>query len=126
MLKSPAMCKAVTFSNRKYYRPYDNTDNECCWQIDEVSRDIDVLLTELGIDAESLTEDWGAAWSWFTNGIEHSMHLECTNVDTAEYQISYWALKRRWWFLKRAVSDEESDFGRLAPRLHQLGDDQVA
>ena len=78
------MAETITFVNREYFVPFDNTDNSCCWQIDEVGRDIDQILADAGIDAESLYEDWGAGWGWFSDGIEHSIHLECTNVYEAE------------------------------------------
>lgn len=115
------MKKVVRFANRKYFVPFDNTDNPSCWQVGCVGRDIDALLAEFGIDSEAMYEDWGAAWSWFSNGVEHSMHLECTSVDEAEYQVSYFALKPKWLFLKADASDDESDFRKVIPRLRQLG-----
>ena len=114
------MNKAITIANRKYFRPFDNSDNPCCWQVDEVGTDIDKVLTEAGIDAEVMYEDWGAAWSWHSSGVKHSMYLECTDVAQAEYRIAYFAMRPKWFFFKADVPDNESDFGVVLPRLQQL------
>jgi hypothetical protein len=114
------MAGSLTFANQKYFRPFDNTDNECCWQIDEVARDIDRVLAKAGIQAEVLYDDWGVAWSWSTDRIEHSLQTVCTDVDRAEYRIDYFALRRKWWLFKVDVPDSKSDFEALVPRLQQL------
>jgi hypothetical protein len=114
------MTKTIVITNRKYYRPFDNTDNPCCWQVEAVGRDIDEVLAEAGIKAEGMYEDWGAAWSWFSRGIEHGMHLECTDVERAEYTIACSAWRRTWYLWKADVPDNESDFGAIARRLEGL------
>ncbi len=114
------MNKTITIANRKYFRPFDNSDNPCCWQVDEVGTDIEDVLADAGIDAEVMYEDWGAAWSWNSRGVEHSMHLECTDVDQAEYRIACFAMRPKWFIFKADVPDIESDFGVVLPRLQQL------
>lgn len=114
------MTKTFTIKNRKYFRPFDNTDNPCCWQIDEVGNDIDDILSHASVNAEVMYEDWGTAWLWYTKHVEHSMQLECIDVDNAEYRIDYFALRRKWCFFKADVSDDESDFIRIVPGLQRL------
>jgi hypothetical protein len=114
------MSQAITFVNRKYFREFDNTDNPCCWQVEQVGHDIERLLVEAGIEAEEMYEDRGAAWSWCTNGITHSMQLMCVDVDKSEYRVEYFAIRPKWYFFKTDVPDEQSNFGKLIPRLRQF------
>jgi hypothetical protein len=117
------MRQVVTIVNRKYYRPFDGSDNPCCWQVGEVGRDIESLLLEFGIDAAGMYEDWGAAWSWYTGGVEHSMQLTCTDVDRPAFQIEYFALRTKWYVFRSDVPDDQSDFRMILPRLRQFGDE---
>ncbi len=80
------------------------SDDPCCWQVDQVGHDIESMLTKTGIEAAEMYEDRGASWSWSTNGITHSMMLMCTDVDKAEYQVEYFAVKRKWYFVSPPTS----------------------
>ncbi len=99
----------LTFSNPKYFREFDNSDNPCCWQTDVVAHDIEAILDDMGIKFESMSEDWGTAYSWTRNGSSYSMLLTCTDVDRAEFEVEYFA-----------VSGSGPDFDVLVPRLQQL------
>lgn len=46
------MANKVTIRNEKYFKPFDNTDNPCCWQVDHISDDVDTILDASGIDYE--------------------------------------------------------------------------
>jgi hypothetical protein len=49
------------------------------------------------------------------------MHLECTDLERAEYTIACSAWRRTWYLWKADVPDSESDFGDIARRLEGLG-----
>ncbi len=89
------MAVALTIQNTRYYKPFDNTDNPCCWQLEPISEDIESILSEAGIEYESMFEDWGGSYTWMdSDGVEHSIMIECSDVDLAKYDLQYWATRR--------------------------------
>ena len=115
------MAEALTIQNERYYKPFDNSDNPCCWQLEPISEDIEVILSEAGIEYESMFEDWGGSYSWTnSDGIEHSIMIECSDVDQAKYELQYWATRRKYFGLRREDVTESSDFEKILPALKNL------
>ena len=115
------MAAQISIRNAKYFKPFDNTDNPCCWQVDLVSDDVDAILSDSDIDYQVIPGDWGTSYSWQDgNGVEHSMTLTCVDTDTAEFEIEYWAIRRRWLGLKKDVLESTPDFDLLIPELLNL------
>jgi hypothetical protein len=115
------MSAQISIRNAKYFKPFDNTDNPCCWQVDLVSDDVDAILNHSDIDYEVIPGDWGTSFGWRdSNGVEHSMALTCVDVDTAEFAIEYWVIRMRWLGLKKDVLESTSDFELLIPEILKL------
>jgi hypothetical protein len=115
------MSDKITIRSAKYFKPFDNTDNPCCWQVGLISEDVDVILDHQNISYDSISEDWGTAYSWKDNdGIDHSMLITCTDVDHAEYQFEYFAIKIRLMGLLKKDVTSSSDFRRIIPELLKL------
>jgi len=111
----------LSILNSKYFRPFDGTDNPCCWQVDRISDDIDDILWESGIDFDSLPGDWGTSYGWVRDGqIEHCMEITCVDTDTVKFEVDYWATKKVWLGLKRVPMVNTPDFDLLLPKLNKL------
>ena len=115
------MATQISIRNAKYFKPFDNTDNPCCWQVDLVLDDVDAILDDSNIDYEVIPGDWGTSYSWRDgDGVEHSMTLTCVDTDTAEFAIEYCAIRRRRLGLKKDVLESTSAFELLIPKLLML------
>lgn len=115
------MSAQISIRNAKYFKPFDNTDNPCCWQVDLVSDDVDAILDHSDIDYEVIPGDWGTSYGWLDcNGVEHSMTITCVDTDTAEFAIEYCAIRKRWLGLTKDVLESTSDFELLIPELLKL------
>ena len=115
------MAEALTIQNERYYKPFDNTDNPCCWQVEPISKDIEVILSDAGIEFESMFEDRGGSYSWKnSDGIEHSIMIERSDVDLAEFELQCRATRRKYLGLRREDVTESSDFENILPALKNL------
>ncbi|MCW1921577.1 hypothetical protein OKA05_03365 [Luteolibacter arcticus] len=115
------MANTLTIRSPNYYKPFDNSDNPCCWQVDLVCRDVEAVLDGAGFDYESMIEDWGAAYSWTnSDGVEHSLMISCVDVENAEYEIQCSAIRKRLLGLRREDVTEASDFVQIRPFLLKL------
>lgn len=115
------MPKTLIIRSSRYHKPFVNSDNPCCWQIERVCEDIEAVLDGSGLEYVSMTEDWGASYTWRNrDGVEHSLMIECTDVDLAEYELQYWATRKTLFGLGRAEVTESSDFQRILPSLMGL------
>ncbi len=115
------MAESLTIQNGRYYKPFDNSDNPCCWQLGPISEDIEDILSDAGIEYDSMFEDWGGSYSWTNSeGIEHSIMIECSDVDQAKYELQYWATKRKFFGLRRQEVAESPDFKKILPALQNL------
>jgi len=116
------MAESFTIRSSKYCREFDGSDNPCCWQVDRVAEDVEEILSRLGIEFESIYEDWGAAFSWSNRaGVNHGIMISCVDTAQAKYEFDLSADKRRWLVFRSAVPVEQSDFAVVAPLLQQLG-----
>jgi hypothetical protein len=121
------MCSAIRIKNQKYFKPFDNTDNPCCWQVGAICEDVERVLDSQGIPFEVLSEDWGTSYSWIdANGVEHSLEVTCTDVESVTFTIEYFATRRAWMLFRRIVDNSETDFVKLVPELRALNDDNPA
>lgn len=117
------MCSTIRIKNQKYFKPFDNTDNPCCWQVDAVCDDVERALESQGIPFDVLSDDWGTSYTWVdANGVEHSLLISCTDVDSVTFTIEYWATRRVWMLFRRIVDNSETDFVKLIPELSSLND----
>jgi hypothetical protein len=108
---------------QRHFRPFDNTDNPCCWQVGPLAAEVDAALLDAGLTATRIDDDWGIGWTWAsTDRIQHSLMLECTDIDNASYRFSSFAYRRFLVFWTRRAPDDESDFRWLRPILERLGD----
>lgn len=115
------MIGKISILNSKYFRPFDNTDNPCCWQVDQISEDIDNILESFQIDYDVMPDDWGLSYSWWSKDrIEHCMNIVCADVETVRFEIEYWAIKKEWLGLKKTVLKSTPDFDLLLPKLREL------
>lgn len=112
------MVKSITIQNTRYYKPFDNSDNPCCWQLELLSEDIDDILSAAGIEYDSTSEDFGDSYSWTNSeGIDHVFSIECKDVELALYELNYWATKRKFFGLRRVEAIALSDFEEILPAL---------
>ncbi len=109
----------ITFTNKKYYCEYDNSDNQCCWQVDLVIDDLADILEKHGIDADLLCDDWGSAYSWIDNRIEYSLMITCEDVDLARYKILFEAFRTKLAFFNKQVKIEGKLYGQLVSDIKQ-------
>jgi len=115
--------KTLSIRNVKYYKDFDDSDNPCCWQVDELTADIDEVLQRQGIEAEVIPDDWGTAYSWRNrDNVLHSMTVTCQDVETVTFGIEYFAFVRKWLIVTKDVPDPMSDFGALIPALRELNE----
>ena len=115
------MPETLTIRSSRYYKPFDNSDNPCCWQLEQICEDIEAVLDRAGIGYESIFEDWGAAYSWTNqNGVEHSLMMTCTDVENAEYGAQCSASRKRFLGLRREDAMNSSDFQQICPLLMKL------
>ena len=121
------MANRIATRNTKYFKPFDNTDNPCCWQVGQISDDVDTILDARGIDYEVIPGDWGTSYGWRDGeGIEHSMTVTCVDTDTAEFAVEYWAVRVRWLGLKKEFLETTPDLEFLIPELIKLNQAQQA
>lgn len=114
---------AYTFTIRcpRHLKPFDNSDNPCCWQLGEVCGEIETILDGAGIKYVSIFEDWGAAYSWMAQGaVRHSLMVSCADVDEAKYEIDCTATRKRFLGIRREDVTESSDFQRIHALLLAL------
>lgn len=115
------MAAQISIRNAKYFKPFDNTDNPCCWQVDLVSDDVDSILDASNVDYEVIPGDWGTSYSWRgRDGVEHGMTITCVDTDNGEFSIAYWAVRRRCLGLMKDVLERTPDFDRLIPEILKL------
>jgi len=115
------MPEAFSIRNSRYFKPFDNSDNPSCWQLDLVCKDVEAALAKFAIDYDSIYEDWGAAYGWTNSeGVEHSVMVSCVDVDAAEYEFRCDAFRKKWFGLKTVLNAEPSDLGRIRPALLAL------
>jgi hypothetical protein len=113
-------CK-ISILNSKYFRSFDNTDNPCCWQVDQISDDVDSILESSRIDYEVTPGDWGTSYSWWSEDrIEHCMNITCVDTQTVRFEIEFWAIKKEWLGLKKTILENTPDFDLLLPKLREL------
>ena len=81
------------------------------------------MLTDAGISATRLDDDWGVGWNWTsTDGVTHSIMLECIDVGEATYRFSYFAYRRLLVLWTKRVPEDQSDFRWLRPSLERLSE----
>jgi hypothetical protein len=115
------MTGKISIQNSKYFRPFDNTDNPCCWQVDQISEDVDQILESSRIDFDMVPGDWGTSYSWKSqDSIEHSMNITCVDVETVRFEIEFWATKKGKLGLRKTVLESTSDFDFLLPKIRKL------
>ena len=115
------MVTTIAIRNPKYYREFDDSDNECCWQVDLIGADIEAILASRDIHFDPMYEDWGASFTWTNSvGVEHSLLITCVDVEKATYSLDADAYRRRWFFVTPSVPVDESDFAFILPLLRQL------
>jgi hypothetical protein len=103
----------ISITNKKYYREYDNSDNECCWQVSQVTDDIYDILENLSIEAELISDDWGAAFSWWDKKIEYSLMITCEDVDEARYNLCFEAFQSRLVFFNKQIKIQGEPYEQL-------------
>ena len=117
------MSPSFSIRNQKYFKPFDDSDNPCCWQVGVIGSDIEKILDTILQDYETMYEDWGVAYSWRNvNGVSHVLMVECVDVATAEYAFHPKAYRKHFIF-QRAVPDADSDFLTLLPALKILNEE---
>lgn len=122
-IRSADMCSAIRIKNQKYFKPFDNTDNPCCWQVDVVCNDIERVLESQGLPYDVLPGDWGTSYRWLNaDGVEHSVEVSCTDIDSVTFTVEYFATRRAWMLFRRIVDNSETDFVKLIPELRGLND----
>lgn len=115
------MSPTLTLRLPKYRKPFDDSDNPCCWQVDRVVEEVESLLKAHGVEATGISEDWGFSFVWKNGeGIEHDLLIECTDVDTAEYAFDCDATRRCWFIFSQTVPLHDSDFAWLVPEIRRL------
>jgi len=112
----------IFIENRKYYKPYDGSDNECCWQVDDLTEDIDKILQGLGIEFELIPEDWGTAYLWSANGIDLGFQVECVDTASCRFKITLYASRKGLLVFSREVPEFENLCPELVSQLQNLNE----
>jgi hypothetical protein len=112
----------LTIESRKYYKPYDDSDNAGCWQVDAVGEDIDAILRGLGVDFQIVPEDWGTAYLWSGDGTEFWMQVECSDTASCRFRITLGASRKWLVVFSREVTHPESICPELVSRLRDLNE----
>jgi hypothetical protein len=119
------MFEVISIQNFRYFKPFDNTDNPCCWQLDLVCKDVEAALDSFAIEYDSIYEDWGTAYSWTNSeGVGHSITVSCVDVDAAIYEFRCDFFRKKWFGLKTVLNAEPSDFGRIRSALLALSQEE--
>ena len=103
----------IIFTNKKYYKDFDGSDNPCCWQVDLVTDDIDEILVDHDVDFDFLSEDWGSAYTWRDKGTEYSLMIICQDTKTATFKILFEAFRKKFLFLSEVVDVTSSPYNWL-------------
>ena len=70
-----------------------------------------------------ITGDWGTSYRWLnSDGVEHSVEVSCTDVDSVTFTVEYFATRHAWMLFRRIVDNSETDFVKLIPELWGLND----
>jgi hypothetical protein len=110
----------ITIQNSKHYKPYDGSDNPCCWQVDALTEDMDDIFDRLGIKYEVMPDDWGTAYSWLGKDAEFWMQVECSDTDTCQFQITLGASRKWLGIFSRQVTNPEELCADLLSELRRL------
>lgn len=111
----------IAVTNVKFFRQWDGTDNDCCWQIERIGEDIEEILNAHSIPYEAMYEDWGLGIVWTDEGTEYSLLVTCIDVEKAAYKVLFEAFGKRFVVLKRLIPIEQTPFAYLAEELIRLG-----
>lgn len=112
----------MTVQHSKYFKEYDETDNECCWQVSEVSTDIGKTLDGHGIKTDFMPEDWGSAYTWEDSGIAYSLMITCIDVETVRFALLFEAFTRRWLVFRRLVDIRDTPYASLVEDFDKLNE----
>ena len=112
----------IFIENRKYFKPYDGSDNPCCWQVDVLTEDVDEIFQGLGIEFELMPEDWGTAYLWSASGVNFGMQVECSDTVRCRFKITLYASRKWLLVFSRKVPDFEGLCPDLVSQLRRLNE----
>jgi hypothetical protein len=112
----------IFIENEKYYKPYDDSDNACCWQVDAVTEDVDKIFDGLGIKREVIPEDWGTAYLWSADGIDLGLQVECADAASCRFKITLFASRKWLLVFSREVPHPENLCPELVSHLQNLNE----
>jgi hypothetical protein len=113
----------IIIQNRKYFKPFDGTDNPCCWMADLVSVDLEKILRDSIGEFDSMFEDWGIAHSWKNqNGIVHSLQISCIDLEAPRFEITLHVEKKRLLLFPKKMPIAHSDFPEIITSLKNLSE----
>jgi len=112
----------MTVQHSKYFKEFDDTDNECCWQVSEVSTEIGTILKGHGIKTDFMPEDWGSAYTWADSDIAYSLMITCIDVEAVRFALLFEAFARRWLVFRRLVDIEDTPYAYLVGDFDKLNE----